>query len=73
VTYFDGRLMKVNGREAIKLDGQDLTVGPSNVSLGASRHAVGPKHRCVIEKGGRLTVVEQEEAGGKGSWWAFWR
>ena len=73
VTFFDGRLMKVNGREAINVNGKPLTVNDSNVSHGTSRHVLGPQHKLVIQKDGKVTIVESKGPPKQGSWWAFWR
>lgn len=73
VTRFDGRVMEVNGREPITLNGKELTVDGSDVRLGSSRHVLGPQHRLVIERTGKLSIVEQKESGEKASWWGFWR
>lgn len=69
VTSFDGRTMKVNGREAINLNGKDLTVNGSNVTHGSSQHVVNPQQKLVI-KGGKPVIVDRNS---KKDWWAFWR
>ena len=73
ITYFDGRRMKLNGREAITLNGKELRVSGSSVSHGGSQHKLAPRHKLVIQKHGKYSIVEQRDAGAEKSWWGFWR
>lgn len=73
VTYFDGQIMKINGREAIKVNGKDLTVSESKVNHGGNRHTLGPEHKLVIQKDGNVSIVELKKDNAKKGWWVFWR
>jgi hypothetical protein len=72
VTYFDGHLMKLNGRESVNVNGKELTVNGTNISHGASKHVLAPQQKLIIETDGQLRIADKEVPGSK-SWWEFWK
>ena len=73
VSYFDGRFMMLEGREAIKINGKDLTVNNSTISFGKFKGNVGANQKIVITKDNSLMIVDQISEGASKSWWEFWR
>ena len=73
VSYFDGRFMMLDGREAIKINGKELTVNDSRIEFGKFTGNVGSNQKIVITKENSLLIVDQESASQSKSWWQFWR
>ena len=73
ITYFDGKVMKVNGKEPISVNGKELSVSGSTVRYGDFQAQVGPNHKMVIGKTGEFTIHDQEAAADGKSGWQFWR
>lgn len=73
VSYFDGRFMMLEGREAININGKDLTVNNSTISFGKFKGNVGANQKIVITKDNSLMIVDQISEGASKSWWEFWR
>ena len=73
VSYFDGQFMMLDGREAIKINGKDLTVNNSTISFGEFKGDVGSNQKIVITKYNSLKIVDQTSEGESKSWWEFWR
>ncbi len=73
VSFFDGRFMMLDGREAIKINGKDLTVNDSRISFGEFTGNVGSNQKIVITKENSLLIVDQESQNQSKSWWQFWR
>ena len=71
VTYFDGHLLKVNGREAVNVNGKELTVNGQNVTHGVSKHVLSAQQKLVISSDGQLKIVDK--ASDAKSWWEFWK
>lgn len=73
IESYNGRLMKVNGREAIVINGKKLSVSGTDVNYGANSAKLDPKTKFVIRSDGQFSIVKHSGPPGKSSWWAFWR
>ncbi len=73
VSFFDARFMMLDGREAIKINGKDLTVNGSRISFGEFTGNVGSNQKIVITEENSLLIVDQESESQSRSWWQFWR
>jgi len=73
IVSYNGRLMKVNGREGILINGKKLSVSGSEVNYGAFSGKLDPKTKFVILSNGQYSIVTHSGPAGKSSWWAFWR
>lgn len=73
VRYFDGKFMIVDGREAINVNGKDLTVSDSQIRFGDFTGTVGANQRIIITGENTLRIEDQKPVDESKSWWQFWR
>jgi hypothetical protein len=73
VNYFDGKFMVVDGREAVTINGKDLSVDGSTIRFGDFTGTVGANQRIVITGENTLVIKDQKAIDASKSWWQFWR
>ena len=73
VNYFDGKFMILDGREAITINGKDLSVDDSKISFGDFTGTVGANQKIVITGENTLMIKDQKPVDESKSWWQFWR
>ena len=60
LTEFDGSLMKINGRETIQVNGQDVYVDDDEVTIGKNKLTVDKDHLIYVD--GDLYELRPKEA-----------
>ena len=73
VDYFDGKFMIVDGREAILINGKELSVDDSKIRYGDFTGTVSANQRIVITGENTLMIKDQKPTDESKSWWQFWR
>ncbi len=73
ITFFDGRSMILTGREAINLNGTDLTINGSKIRFGEFKGEVAPDQKLVITRKNSFNIEEQNSTESSKRWWEFWR
>ena len=73
ISFFDGRLMKLTGREAINLNGTDLAISGSTIRFGKFKGEVASDQKLVITAKNSFRIEDQNPTESSKSWWEFWR
>ena len=73
IQSFNGKFMKLSGKETIWINGKDLSVKGSTVNYGNFSGRLGNKQKLVVQRNNGFRIEEQDAAKNKASWWKFWR
>ncbi|MCZ6795140.1 MAG: hypothetical protein O7J95_16170 [Planctomycetota bacterium] len=73
IQSFDGKEMRVEGKESILINEKPLRVNGSTVKYGEFSGTITPEQKLIIKKNGELGIRAFEKPDEGSSWWKFWR